>query len=348
MTLTERRKQILYAVVEEHIRKDKSVASGYLSSLSGIDYSPATIRNELVALEQEGYLEQPHTSAGRIPTFKGYRTFVDNLLPIQPLSDTDMALLLRNREQVFNSVDEILTSVLLLTSQLSDYAVVMSMSESTRHLIKYLQLILLNVHQVLVVLLSNTGKNKDFIINFEDAQLSQEELNKLSRFLHEMLVGRDLSCINGNDIQKIIEMFPIYHAFLQKALDMICSHGQFLQEQSFSIKNSSKLVNQSDFKSIEQIRQIVHVLENEKMIACYLKDTQGSIQFLIGDEAHNESLRDMSLVYESFSNSSGPVGCMGILGPKRMDYARSATQIKTAVQFINEELERICNTGGEV
>jgi heat-inducible transcriptional repressor len=337
----ERQKKILIEVIKEHIRSRHSVSSGHLADMKMFDCSPATIRNELVVLENEGYLMQPHTSSGRVPTFKGYREYVNNITKIKPLSKEELAMVAKAKTQIFNDIEGVLQNAMNVVAQLSDYAVVLSLHSTRKTILKYLQLILLNVHEVLLVILSNTGKNKDVIIELDDASLTQDELNNLSEYLHSILIGKDISEINETDIQDIIDKFPVYEKFLKKAFEAINFQAGLVEDQSLNVKNYSKLIQQPDFEDVHQIKEIIGIIEREKDLAKCLLQAEDGVQVVIGNEMEESSMQDLALVSSRISINEDSSACLAIVGPKRMDYEKSVSQLKAVTKYIQDKVSTI-------
>ena len=213
-----RKRVILDALVKDYIDNGEAISSSSLVNKTGLEISSATIRNTLVSLEQEGFVKHLHTSSGRIPTDRGYRFYVDNL-ESNNINQEHMLYFERSLDDVSASIDKMLAYSAQILGQATDYTTII-ISESTRkNVLKFIQLVLLNVHQVLLVIINNFGENYEEIVGVEEKILDQTVLNNITEVLNKLLQDRpidDLGSIFENNMEDVMKIFGSYEGILSR------------------------------------------------------------------------------------------------------------------------------------
>lgn len=341
--LDERKEKILYSIVRDYLETAEPVGSRTIwrNHIHGL--SPATIRNEMSDLEELGLIRQPHTSAGRIPTDLGYRYYVDYLMRNKPLTAKEQAFMKHEYRRIHNEVDELLHKSLKVISSLCDYTAVVYLPSLYQRMIKIVQMVLLNLHQVMVVLLTDTGTNNIILEfpNLKDKGFGQDDLNKISSLLTQQLSGTPVKQIDDKLVKKIINEMPAYRDILEKALAHINESLSAQNEDKVLSAGLSKMLKQPEYIDVEQMRNILELVEHEKVLAKVLKDCSQhkGLTVKIGRENIIKDMEDVSLVFSSIQHEGVTKAGIGLFGPTRMSYNKSISLIDS----ISNEIDRFFN-----
>lgn len=347
-----RKLSILKAVINSYIDTGCAVGSDKLSKGFDFGVSPATIRGDLALLEQEGYLTHQHTSAGRVPTDKGYRYYVDHFLNTDQQSNPTYAALqvLRIYKDVFNDISLILSRTADVLSEITNCFCMVSMQDLSRSSIKMIKLILLNVHQVLVILLMNAGVSKDYVLNIDDG-LDEGMIDRISYLLTQTLKDKTFNEISEQNFTEMVRQIPDHRQLVSQLYHSIKSTVQLLQaEPEIYKKGTSKLMKYNhDFSGIEEMTHIIELLEAENELAQLLiqsKDDSSRVNFVIGDEMIDDRLKNCAvgkIKYNFFQNQGDVI----VLGPRRLRYAEVSNVLNSAAQSLDTLIKNEPGMGGE-
>lgn len=322
LKVDERKKTILQATINNYIETAEPVGSKYLCERYDFDLSSATVRHELNELEQEGFLTQIHTSSGRVPTDKGYRYYVDNLMRINELNKAQKELINEHIVALGHNIYGVLMQISTAMASVIDYTTIILTPDVYEETLKVAHLILVDIDKILVVLLDSLGVNNEFLLRIQH-KMSQDDLNKISRMLTDKLKGRTLNSIDDQLIGELVQELPLFHGILNKLVDELKKMRTVNQKQKKLLTSGvSNMLKLPEFKNIELTQQVLTMIEENKVLlgilAEYMKEQ--NCRVLIGEETQVEALKDLSLVVAPFSvESTG--GVMGVLGPKRMMYS---------------------------
>lgn len=341
MELSDRKKQILRAVVERYIATAEPVGSKSLVDACDLKVSSATIRNEMSALETMGLLEHPHTSAGRIPTTLGYRLYVNELMERQRLSIEDTELInsmLRNKVQ---QLDRIISEAGRLTSQLTNYPAYALTAKIHECTIERFAIIPIDIHAFIIVamLSDDTVKNKLIRLHFE---VSADMLNKLNAILNARFTGlteaqitSDLILSAERSLGDTLGLISIAVGFAIEILLANKSHESYLA-------GASHLLEHPEFKDTEKAQRILQYLSNEsELLKLPAPDTFGNTRITIGPENLANELKDSSVVVARYHVGDDMEGIIGVVGPTRMDY----TQVASKLSYIAQGLSWLLSGG---
>ncbi len=316
--LTERQKKILWAIVDDYILSAEPVGSRTVSK-KGIGVSPATVRNEMADLEEMGFLEQPHTSAGRIPSQKGYRFYVDHLL---------MPYVLNGNDQVFFELDQTKQMELEMqrvSAQLSQLTNYMTMIVSPRVLegrLKHLSIVPITEQVAVSVLVSDTGQVEQHRI-FMPELITISMLEQLENLLNDQVIGLPFSKLKQTALQKIkeeLKHFPQH--LLPVILDQLFA---FEPSEQVFLSGTTRMLTQPEFRDVEKMRSLLDLVEAHELILQLLEPNESimqGIQVRIGSELSLERVEHCSMITASFMIDDDPIGTIGVLGPTRMDYGK--------------------------
>ena len=335
MELTERKKQILRAIVDSYIRTAEPVGSKTISQLPGMDFSPATIRNEMADLTTMGLLEQPHTSAGRVPSAAGYRLYVDELMQGYRLSMDETKTINQAMEVKMQEVDKMISQVGKLVSKMTDLPAYAVAARSSQRTVKRFDLILAEAGSfILVVMLSdNEVQNKLIRLPLD---VSQEDLRLLSAVLNASLTELTADEITPELLAKVTRSA----AGAASLVPVIVDYTVELLKKTHSevyMTGQAKLLGQPEYHDVEKAQEVLTSLDEDVISNLPATLSSGTTQILVGPENVAKELKDSSVVITKFDIGDGMQGMIGVVGPTRMDYAK----ITARLSYFAENLGRM-------
>lgn len=339
--MDERKQKVLRAIITDYIHTAEPVGSRTIAKKYDLGVSPATIRNEMSDLEELGLIEQPHTSAGRVPSQKGYRYYVDFLIGEENLPAVErdaLALFFGERLSQLNRLFEDTCRVL---ADMSHYLSMVMMSSRSKGSLEQMQLLRVNPFQAVLVLITDTGivhhRNIDFPV-----PVSEERLQDISKILMGKLKGLNVEEVNKTLLQEIYsELQPdigIVDAIFEMMGDAIEDSG----EEKVVTEGMVNLLQHPEFQDIDRVREILTFLKDENILKELLvgKNIEG-MDFAIGEELSPGKINQCSMVTCTYSINGNTMGRIGILGPTRMEYSRSASLVREAAGHMAQILHNI-------
>ena len=335
MELTDRKKQILRAIVDSYIRTAEPVGSKTISQMPGMDFSPATIRNEMADLTSMGLLEQPHTSAGRVPSAAGYRLYVDELMQSYRLSMDETKTINQAMEVKMQEVDKMISQVGKLVSKMTDLPAYAVAARSSQRTVKRFDLILAETGSfILVVMLSdNQVQNKLIRLPLD---VSQEDLRLLSAVLNASLTELTADEITPELLAKVTRSA----AGAASLVPVIVDYTVELLKKTHSevyMTGQAKLLGQPEYHDVEKAQEVLTSLDEDVISNLPATLSSGTTQILVGPENVAKELKDSSVVITKFDIGDGMQGMIGVVGPTRMDYAK----ITARLSYFAENLGRM-------
>ena len=332
--LNDRKKQILQAIIEEYIQTAEPVSSNAIVQKYNLDYSSATVRNEMADLEKEGFLDKPHTSAGRVPSAKGYRFYVDELLKEDNISLEEVIYLQSKLQTKVNQIEDLMQITTNTLSEITHYPTVSIGPDKHSQIIEDIKFVLLGSRTMMAIILTDSGMIKETIIKF-DEDVTEEQINTLSYVFNNKLKGKPLDSIDTSIEEYILsEMSSSIHVIkpilneLKKAID---EQGRLYYE------GANKAFELPEFKSMELAKNFVNVLDAKDLVIDTLHSgIADDINVYIGDENANDELKDFSIITFNHKIHGKSVGTIGIIGPKRMDYSKVISILKYINRKMNE------------
>lgn len=320
MELAARKQKILSAIIESYISTGEPVGSKSLINEAGLDVSSATVRNEMADLTNRGFLVQPHTSAGRIPTQQAYRYYVDNVLRLTPVSQNGKDYIQSTLYQNADSPENILQSAADLLSQLTDYVAVATTPDGEDSRIRKISFVQTGAHTAMAVVIVSNGiiKTKLFRCEF---LMTPEILDVFDKALNEIFTGIKLSSINKPFIQTAAARFGELSLFMPSALMAIKEAATLARDVSVCHSGYTKLMFVPDVNFISA-RGVMEFLSNEHDLARMLENLPLDTAVTIGRENSRIELATSAIVSTRYSIDSNPSGVLAVIGPLRMDYGR--------------------------
>ena len=343
--LNERKKKILQIIIEDYISSAEPVGSRTIARKYDLGLSPATIRNEMSDLELLGYLEQPHTSAGRIPSAQAYRFYVDALIEPGTLTDNDMALIdgwynERRRHTRSPRVTGVLTCALPTSKILSRMTQNVSMVLTNQQTIAnfcYLKFLPLDSQHAILCIVADDGSIDTNVVDIP-LGMSSEEMDYLAGKMSKLLEDRNLSDISVEILQNVhtdvVEDKLIFSSLLQAVRKMTGRR----QEQKVFLGGTKQLLNQPEFRDVERVRNLLGILEEEKVLKDLLQGGEDSgLKVTIGSENKFTGIQDCSMVQATYRLNGQIVGTMAVLGPTRMEYGK----VISVMDYLHKYLKTI-------
>ncbi|RXT14810.1 heat-inducible transcriptional repressor HrcA [Ammoniphilus sp. CFH 90114] len=338
--LSTRQIQILHAIVDNYIRHAEPVGSRTISKREDVGYSSATIRNEMADLEELGFLEQPHTSAGRIPSQKGYRFYVDHLVQPSQLTQGDVFNIRQLFAEKYYAFEQITQQTAAILSGLTNYTSIVLGHEVVDARLKHIQIIPLNSDTAVAIIVTNSGKVQNKTINVPDG-VPIGEIEKLVNFLNSKLVGIPLHDLRmqiqrelSTELQKLMDNY-------QTAIKIL--EDTFMNEEleeKVVLKGTTNIMMQPEFRDVEKVKEILDFLEqNEQLLKHFSPSTPG-IQVRIGTENREDAISNCSIISATYHVDGQPVGTIGILGPTRMEYGKVISIVDFLAKDLSLALER--------
>ena len=321
MQLDERKTKILQAIIRNYLETGEPVGSRTISKYTDLNLSSATIRNEMADLEEMGYIIQPHTSAGRIPTDKGYRLYVDQLMEEKVREVEEIKEVLLEKE---GKMDAMLKQVAKVLANNTNYATMISAPVVSGNKLKFIQLSRVDENQILAVIVIEGNLIRNNIIHVKEA-LDDETMLKLNMLLNTNLCGLAVESINLALIAKLKQQAGIHSDIVSDVLDSVAESIQVDEELEIYTSGTNNIFKYPELADYSKASELITTFEEKKQLSELVQESlTGSentgIQIYIGDESPVQSMKDCSVVTATYELGQGMKGTIGIIGPKRMDY----------------------------
>lgn len=335
--LNERKKKILQIIIEDYISSAEPVGSRTIARKYDLGLSPATIRNEMSDLELLGYLEQPHTSAGRIPSAQAYRFYVDALIEPGTLADNDMALIDGWYNERRRNIDDIFQSTAKILSRMTQNVSMVLTNQQTIANFCYLKFLPLDSQHAILCIVADDGSIDTNVVDIP-LGMSSEEMDYLAGKMSKLLEDRNLSDISVEILQNVhtdvVEDKLIFSSLLQAVRKMTGRR----QEQKVFLGGTKQLLNQPEFRDVERVRNLLGILEEEKVLKDLLQGGEDSgLKVTIGSENKFTGIQDCSMVQATYRLNGQIVGTMAVLGPTRMEYGK----VISVMDYLHKYLKTI-------
>jgi heat-inducible transcriptional repressor len=342
-TQENRKRKLLQAVIYQFVRTAKPVGSQVIVDKYNFGLSSATVRNLLVDLEKEGFLVQPHTSAGRIPTDKGYRFYVDSLLEIQTLAAVEEDRIRKEYSARSKELEDMMISTSHMLSAMSHYTGIVLSPRLDNTLLRRLQLIPLGETQILVVVVSQTGHIRHRVVQLKRA-IPNDRLSAISNMLNDRLKGLPLSEVRTQILDHIEAAEQEHTETLSLAKDLVREAFDLgRSDQELYVDGKENIIDFPDFNDFNQLSTLLRVVEEKNLLTSIMEKEMkrgGGLTVKIGSENKRPELHGVSLVSSTYKMGENAVGVLGILGPRRMEYARMIALVEGVTRIVNQMLTR--------
>ncbi|MDF2868929.1 MAG: heat-inducible transcription repressor HrcA [Anaerocolumna sp.] len=337
MELDDRKLKILQAIIRNYLETGEPVGSRTISKYTDLNLSSATIRNEMADLEELGYIIQPHTSAGRIPSDKGYRLYVDTLLEDKTHEVEEMKELILEKA---GKLDQLLKQVARLLADNTNYTTLVTKPQYRSKKVKFIQLTEVDATHVLAVILVEGNVVKNKIIEVTEC-LDKEIILKLNIVFNTFLQGLDLTEINMSLIQKMKEQAGNYSMLVSNILDAVAEAISEEEDVEIFTSGATNILKYPELNDVDKVMELIDTLEEKEQLSDMIINkleapVSGGIQVYIGSESPVKSMKDCSVVTATYQIEEGVFGKIGIIGPKRMDYERVVNILHTLMAQLDD------------
>jgi heat-inducible transcriptional repressor len=337
MELDERKLKILQAIIRNYLETGEPVGSRTISKYTDLNLSSATIRNEMADLEELGYIIQPHTSAGRIPSDKGYRLYVDTLLEDKTHEVEEMKELILEKA---GKLDQLLKQVARLLADNTNYTTLVTKPQYRSKKVKFIQLTEVDATHILAIILVEGNVVKNKIIEVTEC-LDKEIILKLNIVFNSFLQGLDLTEINMSLIQKMKEQAGNYSMLVSNILDAVAEAISEEEDVEIFTSGATNILKYPELNDVDKVMELIDTLEEKEQLSDMIINKleapeSGGIQVYIGSETPVKSMKDCSVVTATYQIEEGVFGKIGIIGPKRMDYERVVNILHTLMAQLDD------------
>lgn len=337
MQMDERKMKILQAIIRNYLETGEPVGSRTISKYTDLNLSSATIRNEMADLEELGYIVQPHTSAGRIPSDKGYRLYVDRMMEEKEREVEELKGILLAKE---DKMDHLLRQVAKVLAQNTNYATMISAPHYSRNKLKFIQLSRVNENQLLAVIVVEGNVIKNNILSVDET-LDDETLLKLNILLNTHLNGLTLDEINLSMITAMKQQAGMHSTIVSNVIDAVAEAIKADEDLEIYTSGTNNIFRYPELADHQKASELITAFEEKRLLGELVEGTQSDekntgIQIYIGEETTMQSMKDCSIVTATYELEEGMKGTIGIIGPKRMDYEKVVGTLKTLKHQLDE------------
>lgn len=340
MTLGERKKLILQAIIEDYINTAEPVGSRTISKKYLTGTSPATIRNEMADLEEMGYIEQPHTSAGRIPSDKGYRHYVDKIMEQKLFSDVQNSIIRKEFLDTLGEIDRLVKHASKLLSQMTQYTSIAMTPQLSRTSLKHIQLIRIDFATVLAVIITDAGIVKNSVLRLLE-DVKPVVLERITNMLNEKLAGLYIEEIEDIDIEYMLNNSLGHGEIIEQILPELIQTLLYSDTAEIYYDGAANILNLPEYSDINKARSFLNTLEEKDILFRVLNGTKNDIDISIGSENKIEQLKDCSLITATYKINGKTIGSIGVIGPTRMEYSKAISVVECMTNNLSEILTKI-------
>ena len=339
--LDSRAREVLGEIILQHISSGEAISSRSLARCGRFQLSPASLRNVMADLEDLGYLAQPHTSAGRVPTDRGYRFFIDYLMRLRSLTDEERNAI-DDQVSHANQVEEMLQLTSRLLSKMSDQVGVVFMPTLLQFAIRSMDFVLVAENKIMCIIVGGNGIVVNKLLETREA-FTRDELEKIGRFITTEFSGMTLDGIRRRLIRMAEEERALHDQMLQKtiSLGIEAVNDAVPVQHDLYVEGASSILLKPDYADAQSMRRTLLALQEKEKLIELLESflREDGLQILIGSESDFTQLHNFSIVARRYGNASAPLGMVGIIGPMRMEYARMAPLVDYLGRALSRKIE---------
>lgn len=336
--MTDRKIRVLKTIIQEHILTAEPVGSRTLAKKYDFGFSPATIRNEMADLEEMGFLEQPHTSAGRIPTDMGYRFYVNSLEKSELNSPPSIESYLQQLAKEYSGIEDVMSGMTRLLANLTQYTAFISEPAFTESRVNRIQLLPVSKKRLLLVVITDNGLVNNKIINL-NKDLDEKQLEDLNKILNKRLKGVLIEDVDKkflNNLQHELQRRINYTAEILESLQKEMSNISTKNGMKIHLDGTSYILEQPEFNDIDRLKKVLRILDREEELQKILNDINEELSIRIGAENKLEDMENCSLVLARYHIAKGASGRIGIIGPTRMEYSKVISSVDLAAELLSK------------
>ena len=338
MSIDDRKIKILQAIINDYIRTGDPVGSRTIAKNYNLGIGSATIRNEMADLEDMGYLEQPHASAGRIPSSKGYRLYVDKLMDSQRLTvEEDLKIKQYIIDSAMLEVDKIVRQTSALLSELTKLTCVIESPSVKKSFVKSIQLIKVDEYNLVSVFLTDTGLIKNHMLKLNSGVPKIETLMRINQVINNRLVNLSIEEINLEVINNLKKDLGEYEEIFNAILPVLYETLNATDSSEVFMEGTTNIFNYVEYNDIDKAKEILSLF-NDKESIMDLFNPQDNITISIGDENYKQQAKECSIISAEYSFRDRPIGKIGLIGPRRINYSKVITIMAEVIKELNNML----------
>jgi len=343
---SERGKEIFKCIVDAYMMTGEPVGSRYVSKKSHLSLSPATIRNEMADLEERGYLQQPHTSAGRLPTEKGLRVYIEDLLKPQEPTTREKQGIVDTCRGCKTDTCELMRGVCRTLSSFSGHTAIAIPPPLCESIVTYVEFIKFRPRQVIAIFVTSSGIVQNRIVDMRE-ELGDAELDHMNRYLAALITGLPLREVRRRVAEEMATDSRRYHDLLRRVL--VEEGDEFVEdERDLYVEGQTQLLNELHIGDVRRMRELLQALEEKKLLLTILDRSMktGGVRVIFGSECHLDAMQGCSIITATYGYPGPFSGLIGVIGPMRMDYARLIPMVDFTAKIVTETLSADWHTQG--
>lgn len=342
MNMDERKKRILQAIIDDYIDTAEPIGSRTIARKHELGLSSATIRNEMADLEEMGYLAQPHTSAGRIPSDKGYRMYVDQLMQVYDLQQDEIEKIKAAMELRINELSQLIRQASAVLSRFTKYTSMVVTPQMKTSTIKALQVVPIEAGKAMIIVVTNAGVVRNNLIKISE-QVQPDTLIMVSNALNSKLNGLTIEQVNKQLILEIEREIGMSAEILMPVLSGVAECINQIDNTEVYVEGTTNILNHPEFKDIMKAKEFMNMLDEKARIGRILFDASDSVGIVIkiGSENDLSGIQECSLISANYNVADTFIGTIGIIGPTRMEYPKVISSMNYIRKFMSEEISRL-------
>ena len=346
MFLDDRKRRILQAIIDDYIDTAEPIGSRTIARKHELGLSSATIRNEMADLEEMGYLAQPHTSAGRVPSDKGYRLYVDELMKAKELTAEETETIKHALEVRINEMNQLIRQSSMILSKITKYTSLAMTPVSKKSSLKAVQVVPIQQGKALVIVVTNASVVRNSLVRVHES-IMPDFLIRISNALNNKLVGLTLEQINADVIKEIEKELEISDEILLPILNAVADCINQVDHSEVYLDGVTNILNYPEFRDIMKAKEFLDVLDEKDLIYNLLngRGSGDSVTVQIGEENAIKEIQECSLITATYSFGNITLGTVGVIGPTRMEYAKVISSMEFLKKKLNLEIIKLIGVG---
>ena len=339
-TPSDRAKEILSAIINNYIEEGTPIGSKKLSTYNRFNLSPATIRNVMSDLEHLGFIASPHTSAGRIPTSKGYRFFIDRLLELQPVDNNEIASIKDTVSQTKSSNKDLATNVSTILSAITQLAGIVTVPKTQKSTLKEIDFIPLSEQRVLAIVVINDSEVENKILQMK-RNYSRDELQISANYLNQNYVGRSFEYIKNDLLTKLKETSALANSLMNNIINIADELLINQNKDEYVVTGKNQLLDFEELSDINRLKDLFDAFNEQQQLLQLLDKSMSTsnVQIFIGQESGYRIFDNCTLITAPYTNEMGSVGVLGVIGPTRIAYQRVIPIVNVTAKLLSQSLK---------
>jgi heat-inducible transcriptional repressor len=342
MTMDERKRIILHAIIDDYIDTAEPIGSRTIARKHELGLSSATIRNEMADLEEMGYLAQPHTSSGRVPSDKGYRLYVDQLMLVHDLDSIEIEKIKAAMETRINELSQLVRQASAVLSKFTNYTSMAITPQMKTSAIKAIQVVPIEIGKAMVIVVTSAGIVRNNLVKISES-VKPEMLIMASNVLNKKLAGLTIEQVNVRIIKELEREIGLSGDILLPILEGASDCINQIDNPEVYIEGTTNIFNHPEFRDLIKARDFINMLDEKASLCKIMFDTAepGGITIRIGSENGLLGIKECSIVTTNYNIADTFIGSIGIIGPTRMEYPKVISSIKYIRRLVNKEVSRL-------